>query len=1254
VTTESIATLVRYIEELSDLATSYQKDNSNELLNSVAQKLEDTGTYAGDNNMPGFQDVCFLLQDFLLETPDGSVYKATQQQQLLHWIDTAKDYIDHPDDNSADKILNIFKIECWPAPLTDTDTNFMKEMLVTSGDTSDDVSEIKDVKAELESDLSENVLKQIRQTLKQFDYADSTDFENIIAHIETVGSIATKSGLFGLQDICMLLQQNLEDLSADHKHLSDDQYHTLSQWVDDIDDYLNNSPSTSVSLSLINSLVDHSWPTSLAEPDIAVLKEMFSVVDDISQEEASSVVDEEINSESTTIDNVPGSSTEEIYESAEACPVSQMLIEMLLDEMKHVDEDIDETISKISSESVDKKLRSDVLLQLAVRLERFGNACQAAELAGLYQATEVIQKNIVLIEQKDTIASQNQSDLLESWPKSVKEYLLSLGDNGSSENIVNILSSDAWLNPLMAEVAPSLVNLLNAPYSSEEETKEPRQTKATVEDVSLELPTDISQDLLDGLLQELPSQTEGFSNAIQALIDGSGDSKEIEKAQRIAHTVKGAANTVGIRGIATLTHQLEDIFLLLGQHNKLPSKPLAASLINASDCLEEMSESLMTQGDSPENAQEILQDILNWINRLEDEGIDILDESADAVTEKEPSEEDIEVKPDELEDEQAAIATLRVDAPIIDDLIRLLGETIILTTQLQEKIKNSTYETGALIKHNEASHDLINQLEQQIELRGVSNVSQAVNQNEIFDSLELEEYNELHTITNQLAETTLDSLELNKEIKRDLLELDELVIDQSRLHREVQRLVMRTRMVPIKSITPRLQRSVRQTCRTLGKQAALYLSGTDTLMDSDILNNLVDPLIHMLRNSLDHGIEDRDVRISKNKNPEGRIDLSFSSEGTYIVVRCKDDGAGLDHDSIRVTAIKRNLIQPHEKPTPIELDRMILNPGFSTSKKTTQVSGRGIGMNLIYSQILANKGTLHIESEKDKGCLIELRMPVTLISTHVLVIRHRNKILAVSNRGVEQILHPSDSQIIDSENGMMCKIDDELFELCNLEDLIDFPGDRRMRERETRPALLIREEEINKVVYLQEIIDSRELVVKSMGKYMSNVRGVPGATILGDGSVVPVLDIPEMLRTYKHSEVKVEQDDFEQTGIRAALPTALVIDDSLSARRALAQVVSDAGYDVRTAKDGLEAIEIIGKKIPDILLVDMEMPRMNGLELTAHVRANPDTADIPVIMVTSRSTEKHREQAKSSGVNVHLTKPFSEDDLLDHISNLLN
>ena len=782
-TTETVTTLIRYIDELSELAITLQKDNSSDSLDSVTQKLEEIGTYAGDNNMPGFQDVCFLLQDFLLETPDGSVYKATQQQQLVNWIDSAKNYISQADDSNSDKILNIFRVDCWPAPLLATDTNFMKEMLVMPDNTPEDgiskpEPEIVDTQATIEScfsklnkiinhddisdidslgklsqainefaqssnkDLSlgfqdicllldENILElieqrqdltnaqktlltawiglvgkyindsnnndigkslllnlenqqwplplahedaymiagmmgielkddvsisketdpleQLRQALKEYTFDDNSYLETIIKHMESIESLATESDLQGFQDICLLIQQNLEDISDENNLLSEPQLQSLQNWTESAITYINNPEDTSIAESLIEILTESQWPTSLSNDDTIIIKEMFGIVGDSSQtdDSLSGDVSVDIKADSIAVETDADEAAENISVEAEACPVSPMLIEMLHEEMKHIDEDIEETISKISSDSVDKKLRSDALLQLAVRLERFGNACQAAELAGLYQATEIIQKNIVLIEQENAIASQDQSNLIKSWPSSVKEYLLSLGDNGSSEDIFKILSSDAWLNSLMDEVAPALINLLNAPYSSEEEAKEARQTEATAEDISLELPTDISQDLLDGLLQELPSQTEGFSNAIQTLIDGSGDSKEIEKAQRIAHTVKGAANTVGIRGIAALTHQLEDIFQLLNQHNKLPSKLLALSLINASDCLEEMSESLISQSSAPENAQEVLQDILDWINRLENEGIEILDDDADSFAGELHKKEAGDIKSDE-------------------------------------------------------------------------------------------------------------------------------------------------------------------------------------------------------------------------------------------------------------------------------------------------------------------------------------------------------------------------------------------------------------------------------------------------------------------------------------------------------------------------------------------------------------------------------------------------------------------------------
>jgi CheY-like chemotaxis protein len=432
----------------------------------------------------------------------------------------------------------------------------------------------------------------------------------------------------------------------------------------------------------------------------------------------------------------------------------------------------------------------------------------------------------------------------------------------------------------------------------------------------------------------------------------------------------------------------------------------------------------------------------------------------------------------------------------------------------------------------------------------------------------------------------------------------------------------------------------------------LEIHGSDTLIDSNIINKLIDPLMHMIRNAIDHGIETREERIHVKKEPEGKLKLTFFREGTQIVVRCQDDGAGLNHKAILEKAIKHDLIKADDKLSESEINRLILLPGFSTRGKATQTSGRGVGMDVVHTELLALKGSVHIESEENNGCLVELRMPVTLMSSHALLLRHLNQIIAVSNHGIEKILHPSDSQIFETENGTYCEVDGERVQMVTLESLVNLTEDRRNDDRETRPALLIREEELNHVVYIQEVVDTRDLFIKSMGQYLNNIKGMLGATILGDGSVVPVIDLPELIRApvvnlYSPSELT-------QTNIHRALPIALVVDDSLSARRALAQVIQDAGFDVRTAKDGLEAVGIIEKKKPDIMLVDMEMPRMNGMELTSHVRGSANTKDIPVIMVTSRSTDKHRKQAEAAGVDVYVTKPFSEDDLLDHVHSLLN
>lgn len=944
-------------------------------------------------------------------------------------------------------------------------------------------------------------------------------------------------------------------------------------------------------------------------------------------------------------------------EKAGASGDQQGLLTILQAEIAQLAEAAEEVLTLATAVDGPTATRAEALSGYAEQLERLGDASAAIGLTGLQQFCTSLQTNLNQLATQDSPLNAEQRRMVEAWPALVLRYLQALDDRPTCAALAGYLQDTCWPQPLATANTALLIDLLLAPkLVTEEAEAEARPRQIHSGDVSLALPADVNQELVDGLLQELPHQAAEFSTAIQRLATGDGNLKDVEVARRIAHTLKGASNTVGVRGIATLTHHIEDILQALAKQSVLPNRPLAETLLNAADCLEAMSEALLGMGAPPSQAPAVFQEVLDWANRIDQAGIPKDDAiSPPAVTGPEPA-EPTEIASTTL---QAAApgpeATLRVPAHLVDDVLRLVGESIILTGQVQERIRKTIAQTRAMMGQNRLFQQLTAELEQLVDVRNVSSPLSGSMQRGDFDPLELEQYNELNTVTHRLVEAATDARELGRTIEENLAALDALLVDQGRLHRDNQEAVLRTRMVPIQRVVPRLQRTVRQTCRLVDKQAELVVHGADTLMDSHVLNNMVDSLMHLLRNAVDHGIEPPAQRQHLGKSPVGRIELGFGREGNNIVMRCQDDGAGLDLMAIRRAATERGLLAADQPLADDELARLILLPGFSTRGETTQTSGRGIGMDVVYSQLLAMKGSLRIQTRAGQGCLMELRLPLTLIATHALLARLRNQVYALSSRGIEQILHSSVGTIQKLGNATTFQTSDNLYELTSLDALLNLPPDRRAQSRATPPVLLVREETGTlHAVLVQEILDSRDLVVKSLGQYLPKLDGIVGATILGDGSVAPVLDLPELLRA---PAVRRAAPPI----VRAAAPAAplpprpfvLAVDDSLSARRSLAQFAQDAGFEVRTAHDGLEAIQIINSKRPDLVLADLEMPRMNGLELIAHLRANQATRDVPVIMITSRTTDKHRREAKTAGANVYLTKPFVEDELLRHIHHLL-
>ncbi|MGI9335043.1 MAG: hybrid sensor histidine kinase/response regulator, partial [Gammaproteobacteria bacterium] len=875
----------------------------------------------------------------------------------------------------------------------------------------------------------------------------------------------------------------------------------------------------------------------------------------------------------------------------------------------------------------------------------------------------------------------------------VLSYLEDPTDTQRARSLVDALGDDAWPKPLPPpEAGPMLASLGSPQLDDDGDEQAARPAIATDEDASLAVPEDVNPELLEGLLQELPVQAEAFSSAIQNLIAGGGAdgmTSDVDVAQRVAHTLKGAGNTVGVPGIANVTHHLEDILLALRNIGAKPSSALGDLLMTAADCLESMSEYLTGSGARPGDVKSVLQRVLDWANRADREGSQILTSGEAAPAASSPAESGAPSadrsradadssaahrKPEREaprgvgpagfsreEGDNAVGQMVRVPAALVDNLLRLVGETIILTGQVHERLRGTHEQARALISQFDLLRQLGGELEAHIDVADLSGSSRRAPAADArgtgFDALELDEYNELHSVSRRLVEAAIDAREVGQVSINQLVDLEEMLATQARLNRETQEAVLRTRMVPVKNVLPRLQRAVRQTCRLTGKRVEADFLGGETLMDSDVLNNIVDPLMHLVRNAIDHGIELPEVREAAGKAPAGTLTLEFARDGNQIMVRCVDDGGGINFERIREKASVLGLIGEDVEATEQELLRLLFRPNFSTRDEVTQVSGRGVGLDAVYSRIVELGGSIEVHSELGQSCTVDVRLPVTLISTHALLVRPGEQTIALANRGLEQILHAESGELKHVGDELVFELEDETYPAKTLESVLGLerPG---AAATDRRPVVLVRGEAGLSAVLPEAVVGSRELVVKGLGQYIPKLRGIIGATILGDGSVTPVLDLPDLLRAPARSRAPATGGSGRTPGPSAAavatdVQSVLVVDDSLSARRSLAQVMKDYGYDVRTARDGLEAVTELEQARPDLLLTDLEMPRMNGMELARHARARSATVDLPIVMVTSRSTVKHREQAEAAGVNVYLTKPFSEEELIDHVARLL-
>jgi len=598
---------------------------------------------------------------------------------------------------------------------------------------------------------------------------------------------------------------------------------------------------------------------------------------------------------------------------------------------------------------------------------------------------------------------------------------------------------------------------------------------------------------------------------------------------------------------------------------------------------------------------------------------------------------------------------VRVNTSLLNELVNYAGEVSLSRSRMEQQIYSFRDNLGELSRNIVRFRDQIRELEIQSEsqiLYRMEHEGGVEGRSEDFDPLEFDRFSRLQQLSRSLAESLHDLGTIQNNLGNFVGEAESVLQQQARINTELQEGLMRTRMVSFSTQAARLRHIVRQTARELGKRVELNLENAEVELDRNVLERMIGPFEHMIRNSIDHGIESEAERRRKGKPPQGRINIATSQEGSEVIIRFSDDGAGLNIKGIRAKAIERGLMPPDATLSEEELIQFILMAGFSTAETITHVSGRGVGMDVVHSEVKQLGGSMSVDTEAGVGTTFIIHLPLTLSITQALMVYVGDQLFAVPLGSVVNIVEFPIEKIASISMGKnpLLSHNEQVYPYMHLGQRLNITSQPRNGKKV--PVLLARTGTREVAIQVDGLGGTREVVIKSLGPQLSAIKGLAGATILGDGRVILILDIPglwfrdDVIHFEHRPEGKVAQE------VRTR-PVVMVVDDSLTVRKVTSKHLQKRGMDVLVAKDGLDAVEQLRDHLPDVMLVDIEMPRMDGYELTTRVRSDETLRHIPIIMITSRAGAKHRQKAFELGVDMYMSKPYQEEELFKNIDTLL-
>jgi chemosensory pili system protein ChpA (sensor histidine kinase/response regulator) len=788
-------------------------------------------------------------------------------------------------------------------------------------------------------------------------------------------------------------------------------------------------------------------------------------------------------------------------------------------------------------------------------------------------------------------------------------------------------------------------------------------------------------ELVEIFLEEGDEILENIELTLQNWIRNPESAEYMHALQRDLHTLKGGARMAGIQALGDLSHTLESLLNRVVDGHVAASRRLYDILQIAQDRLVQMLEQVRNR-QAVDSAAGLIQELESlqtgaaadaFVEPVPDAAPEtpaaVPEQAAAGVDRELPatastveSEEEIETEVIEgLAERRNASRVqqelVRVRADLLDALVNYAGEISIYRARLEQQV-------GAFGFNLVEFEQTVNRLREQLRKLEIETEAQilfryeresAEDGQEDFDPLELDRYSQLQQLSRSLMESVSDLSSIQGLLANNSRESETLLLQQSRVNTELQEGLMRTRMVPFSRLAPRLRRIVRQTSHELGKQAELSLEGAEGEMDRTVIDRIVPPLEHMLRNALSHGIETPAQRSQAGKAAAGQIKISLARDASDVVIRIADDGAGMDLAAIRRKALERGLLAPDAEPTDHDVMQFVLETGFSTAEQITQVAGRGVGMDVVNSEVKQLGGSLEIDSRFGAGTTFTIRLPFTLAINQALLVQAAEENFAIPLTSIEGIVRVSRDDLeryladADSTFGYA----GHEYRVQKLADLLgSVPGPGPAATKRV-PVLLVRSGEHRLALAVDSLMGSREIVVKSVGPQLSTVRGISGATILGDGRVVLILDLGALARAGGAAPQVAGLEPVAAANETGAI-TVMVVDDSITVRKITARLLERNDMNVITAKDGVDAVTKLQEQLPDVMLLDIEMPRMDGFELATHVRNEERLRHIPMIMITSRTGDKHRKRAMEIGVDRYLGKPYQESDLLESITGVLS